>query len=122
MSDARHDSVLDPAVIASLRELGADGEADLLSELVQLFLADSPDKLEAMRDGFGGGDAKLVERTAHSLKSSAASLGATSLSKVMAEIESAGRAQDLERVSALLPRVSQEFDQARDALRRLLEG
>jgi histidine phosphotransfer protein HptB len=122
MSDSRDDSVLDPSVIQSLRELGGDAEPGLLGELVQLFLQDSPDKLRALQEGFGGRDAKVVERNAHSLKSSAASLGANSLSKLLAEIEAAGRAHDLERVASLLPRTSKAYDQARDALRRLVQG
>ncbi|MCA1687799.1 MAG: response regulator, partial [Actinobacteria bacterium] len=56
---------LDRSVLAGLRELQEEGEQDILNELIELFLADVPPQLVALREAVEAGDAHSVERIAH---------------------------------------------------------
>jgi len=110
-------SVLDPEVISSLRELGGEDDPGLFDELVQLFLEDTPARLQELHGALRDGDPLALERAAHALKSSAANLGALSLSALLREIEHAGRARDLERAATLVETTTQEFERVESALR-----
>lgn len=59
--------VMDRRVLACLRELRADGEPDVLSELIQMFLQETPQRLAALAEAVAGPDTAATERLAHSL-------------------------------------------------------
>ena len=51
---------LDAAVIASLRELTPPGEPDVLTEVLQLFVADVPGRIGRLRQAWHAGNATDV--------------------------------------------------------------
>ncbi len=110
------EDVLDQQVIASLRELSGEDEPSLFAELVQLFLEDTPDRIHQLSEALEANDAHSLERAAHALKSSAANLGASTLSGLFREIESVGRSQQLERAAALIQESRQEYERVQHAL------
>jgi HPt (histidine-containing phosphotransfer) domain-containing protein len=107
------DEPLDEVVLAGLRELG---DADLLSELSTMFLADASSRLAALREAVKGGDAKSVEQIAHALKGSSGNMGAKRMAKICAELEYAGASGDLSYAPELLGRLEEEFSRVRPAL------
>jgi len=109
--------ILDREVIATLRELGGEDDPALFVELVNLFLADTPERLQTMREALDKRDLTAVERAAHALKSSSANLGALGLSHLFREIESAGRERDLDRTASLVERARPEYERVEAALR-----
>jgi HPt (histidine-containing phosphotransfer) domain-containing protein len=104
---------LDRGVLQGLRELG---DADLLSELVDLFLEDVPPQLEALREAVKSGDASSVERVTHALKGSCANMGAVGMVDICAELEDVGHSGKLGRVPMLVERLRAEFGCVRQAL------
>lgn len=114
-------TVLDDSVIAMLRELGGDDEPDLLEELVEVFLADAPGRIRDMRAAIDRGDLELLERAAHTLKSSAANLGALVLSEHARQLETAVRAGASVPLDELAAHCQAALDDAERALRGLLE-
>ena len=78
---------VDPRVIANLRLLQEPGEPDFVTDLIDHLLGDTPPRLDALADCVNRGDARGVERLAHSLKSSCANLGAMVLSRLCAAME-----------------------------------
>ena len=111
-------SVLDQDVITSLRELGGTDDPDLFTELVTLFLEDTPQRLDELGEAMSAQDAAGLERSAHSLKSSSANLGAMELSAIFREIERAGRDHDLDRAAALVQQSSEAYQRAEAALKQ----
>ena len=107
--------ILDRGVLATLRELQEEGEPDVLGELVELFLADAPPRLDALRGAIEAGDASSVEGIAHALKGSCANLGAVSMGATCAELEEAGRAGDLSGAPARISVLEKEFGRVRVA-------
>jgi signal transduction histidine kinase/DNA-binding response OmpR family regulator/HPt (histidine-containing phosphotransfer) domain-containing protein len=109
--------VLDPSVIAALRELGGEDDPGLFIELVNMFLADTPERMRTLSEAMEKGDPRALEHAAHALKSSSANLGALGLSGLFRDIEAAGREKDLSRAAPLVARTQPEFAKVEAALR-----
>jgi two-component system, sensor histidine kinase and response regulator len=83
--------VLDESVWESLRELQEAGEPDLASELIDIYLADTPVVCEAVRQAIDANDAGGLRQAAHRGKGSSANLGAVHLSELFEVLEHLGR-------------------------------
>ncbi len=73
------------------------GDEELLRELCQIFLEESPKLLEKLRQAVTAGDADAVMRAAHSLKGESSYLGAGGTSQAARQLEEMGRSNDLSR-------------------------
>jgi HPt (histidine-containing phosphotransfer) domain-containing protein len=104
---------LDPDVLAGLRELG---DAELLVELVELFVDDAQSRLPTLQDAFEKGDAETVERTAHTLKGSSGNMGALRMAEACENLQEIGRSRDLSGALELIEQLEAEFDRVRKAL------
>jgi HPt (histidine-containing phosphotransfer) domain-containing protein len=109
--------VLDAEVIAGLRELSDEDGPDILVELVEMYLGDTPPRLVALREAVGQSDAEAVKQIAHSVKGSSGNLGAQRMARLCAELETAGTNRDLARATRLLRRIEAEFGRASEALK-----
>ena len=116
------DPTIDPTIIdpAALERLEKWGGARLSNEIVQLFLANGPSRVEQISGAMDGEDLTEPERGAHSLKSSAANVGARHLQTIAGELESAASDGDLRRVRDLVPDLEQAFAQAAQALETIV--
>lgn len=108
--------VVDPAVIASLDTAWEEGEPDLIVELIDLYLGDAPQWLEAIRVAADRQDATLLRRAAHTLKGSSGSLGIRQVAETCRRLEQLFCSYSAARVAALLPRLDREFARAQVAL------
>jgi HPt (histidine-containing phosphotransfer) domain-containing protein len=86
--------LVDEGVLAELLASTGDDPA-FVRELVETYLAETPEQLEAMTAAIDADDAAALVRPAHTLKSSSATLGAMRLSALGRELEMAGRAGSL---------------------------
>lgn len=78
------------------------GDIDLLREIAKLFLEEYPKVLANLREAASQGDAKGVERTAHGLKGSVATFGASDAVNAALKLEQMGRTQQLQEVAQVL--------------------
>jgi two-component system sensor histidine kinase/response regulator len=69
----------------SLKRMGGDEE--LFGEMVGLLETDAPLWLDRIREGLAAGDAKLVHRSAHTLKGIVANFGALPAMSAAAHVE-----------------------------------
>lgn len=86
--------VLDRAV--ALDQVG--GDAELLAEVAQLFLEDYPNSLREIDAAVHTGDARLLERAAHTLKGAASNFGANPVAESALALEMAGRTGQLRAI------------------------
>ena len=107
---------LNESVLEGLRELQAEGEPDILEELIELFLTDVPPELVALREAVESGDAHSVERIAHTLKGSGGNMGAVRMAAICAELEEIGRSETLAGAPVWISRLEEEFERVRVAL------
>ena len=107
-------TVLDPSALARLQAIAPKAEA--LARLVASFLDNGAVLIAGMAEAAGAGDADVLRRHAHTLKSNAASFGATELAQHCAALEARARAGDLAGAGEAVSRIAAEFDGARAAL------
>ncbi len=104
--------VINAQTVGDLRDEGDE----LLIDLIDLFFGETPARLRVLTTALAAGDREQVERSAHTLKSTAATFGAETMRAVAAEAEMAARAGRLESVAQLLPTLHREAEQVREAL------
>jgi len=107
-------TVLDPKALARLQAIAPKPEA--LARLVASFLDNGVVLIAKMAEAAGAGDVDALRRHAHTLKSNAASFGATELGEQCAALEARARAADLGGAEDAVSRIASEFDGARTAL------
>jgi HPt (histidine-containing phosphotransfer) domain-containing protein len=113
------DQVLDRATIESLMD-SVGGDAEFMAELIDTYVADAPEQLEALNASLAAGDAEGLVRPAHTLKSASASLGALGLAERCRQLELAaksgaldGAAESIEGIAAELGRVVSALGRAK---------
>ncbi|MCW0422575.1 hypothetical protein NB713_000518 [Xanthomonas sacchari] len=105
--------VLEIAVLDELREV--IGSASV-AQIVELFLADAPLLIQRLEQAAATAQSDALREAAHTLKSSAANLGALALSAAALRIESGVRTGTLDRPVVAVALVIAEFARARLAL------
>lgn len=99
---------------AALRRLGND--TSLFQEMVGFFFSDSPGLLAQIRDGLARGDAKQVERAAHSLKGMASMFDAGRAVAAAAAVEQFGRARQLDQAATAADGLRREVEHLTQAM------
>jgi HPt (histidine-containing phosphotransfer) domain-containing protein len=117
--NARAGDVLDMRILTELRELGGEEDPGLIAELIDIFLSDAPQRLQDISKGLATGDLQIVERAAHTLKSSSANIGAIGLSRICREMEQIAREKKLDAIQPLLVRSKQAMSEVQSALEAL---
>ncbi len=107
---------VDVEMLRSLRELQMDGESDLVAELVDIYLADAPTQIAAMREAIASGNAVALRLAAHTLKGSSGSLGASHLAALCKELEELAQAGSVAGAAGKLAEVDRELMRVREAL------
>ena len=89
-------------MLDQLRKLLTNGKPELLARAINLYLGESPKLMQKLKQAADDGDAPTIARSAHSLKSSSANVGATALSRYCGEIEASARITTGVVLSAIL--------------------
>lgn len=114
------DPVLDPAVVAELRRAqDAYGNPDFVRQLVALFLANAPARMDLIRDAAASRDTASLERLAHTLKTNCAVLGATRMAEACARMEAAAGRSDLVEAEAAFREAEAQLPQVLEAASEL---
>lgn len=107
------DKVVDAGAIARLDRIGG---SEFVVEMIELFLENAPQRLKTARDAFESGDTPTLHRAVHSLKSTAANLGARALQATAEAAEARANEADLDAIPPLLDDLDRAYDAAREAL------
>ena len=101
---------------AALRERFMD-EEEIVQEIIETFLVDTPKQIEALRSHLAAGNAAGVAFQAHTLKGASANVGGEALRSLACEIETASKAGDLHSVAARMYELDREFDRLQRAMK-----
>jgi len=107
--------ILDPAALENLLGL-VEGSTDFLAQLIDTFLEDAPRMLKEMRRAAQTGEAAILHREAHSLKSNCADFGATTISVLCRELEMMGESGTLEGAIEKVDQAEAEYERVKEAL------
>ena len=83
---------------------------------MDLYVENAPQLIDAIRRAIAAGDAPALQRSAHTLKGSSASLGAQRMAALCFELEKLGRDGTVEGALPIAAEVEQEFDRVRIGL------
>jgi len=109
------ETVLDPAALARLRELGG---APFLRQMLGLFLGLAREKITAARAAEQAGDLPGIENAVHPLGSSSGNVGALAMLALARRIEQLAREGKPDEIPGLLGELEAAFAQARPQLEK----
>ncbi len=105
---------LDASALTRLQAIAPNAES--FAKLVASFLDNGAVLVASMAAAAGSGDVDGLRRAAHTLKSNAASFGATDLSELCAALEGRARAGSVGDADSAVTHIARAFDGARAAL------
>ncbi len=115
-----HVQEIEPVDLPVLQKL-TDGDNEFLQELVELFLADAPERLARLQAAVAASSAKDIRSEAHGLKGSSGNLAATVMQQQMADIEMLAVKNELTTIPNLLPAAAAEFARVQQFFQKVLE-
>jgi HPt (histidine-containing phosphotransfer) domain-containing protein len=107
---------LDPAALARLRELDPNGHSGLVERVLKAFQGSAMRLRGQAEAARASGDHTTLRLVAHTLKSSAASVGAPALAQRSANVETAIRLGALDGLDGELDAMLVAFDAAQQAI------
>ena len=110
---------LDNGILENLRALQVDGEPDLLTQLVNLYLNDAPMHMAAISAAIAAADAPALRQAAHAFRGSSANLGAATLADMCGELEELGRNGMAAGAAGRFADVEREYGRVAQALQGL---
>jgi HPt (histidine-containing phosphotransfer) domain-containing protein len=113
--------VIDWSVLGVLEGLRKPGEPDSRIPLINIYLKFSSEIMKHIRTAFRTCDGQLLETSAHSLKSSSMSMGATGFGALCGELERIGRRNALPETGDLLHRAEEQYAAVTVALKEALQ-
>jgi HPt (histidine-containing phosphotransfer) domain-containing protein len=97
-----------------------DGDVDLLKEVVQIFLEDTPRLLTNLYSGIKSGDNEAVERAAHTLKGATANISAKRLQQLSQYIQLALKENDAADIESFINHFKENYKKLDQVLRAYL--
>jgi HPt (histidine-containing phosphotransfer) domain-containing protein len=110
---------VDAKALENIRALQAPGGPDLLSKVIGLYLSGSPKLLGDLREAAVRRDADALRRASHTLKSSSANLGASTLSSLCKELETRAREGRVDDAAEAVAGIDAEYGKVKSFLEDL---
>ncbi len=101
--------VIDPAAIDSLKAINPDDGGEFVREIIQIFLEDTPARINELDEALASHDVAKFVRAAHSVKGSASNMGAMLVKETAEELEKRSRDEGLDGIESLLAKLKQDY-------------
>jgi len=111
---------IDRRMLLEIQDLQIEGEPSILDKIIKAYLEDSKVLISQLRESITVKDIDVLQKNAHSLKSSSANVGAAKLSKMSKELEENCKKNHLENAADLVSSIESEFIKVNDNLRKEL--
>ena len=112
---AKAAEVLDRQVLDQLSKL-LKSKPEVFARVINLYLVESPKLMLKLKQAAAANDAPEIARTAHSLKSSSANVGARLLSRYCGDIEASARRADTGEACKIVAEIETEHGRVQSAL------
>ena len=109
-------SVIDKTTFNELKEMSG---AEFINELIDTFLEDAPKMIDEIKSALGANNADTFRRAAHSMKSNAATFGASQLAALAKELEMLGKENKLHETGDRLRALEEAYESACSELKGL---
>ena len=114
--------VLDANLLNEIRSLQREGAPDILERVLRTYLEETPKLIAELQRAMATGDAALLKRAAHTLKSSSANVGAKAFSLHCKQLEHMAASMPMEECAAMVQEAESKFNAAQEALLAELTG
>jgi len=104
--------IIDPEVALT----HVQGNEELLRDMVGIFFEECDIMIANLEKALAGHDAELIERAAHTLKSSSAMFGAKRARAAAFDLAVTGKSEDISKAPEQFARLRSELDQLRQAV------
>lgn len=93
--------LLNPVLLDQIRSLDPSHGSELVNKILHAFLESAEGYVQLLNQAFLDNDAETIRKTAHTLKSSSANIGAEALSTIFKQIEAYGKSGELTLAESL---------------------
>ncbi|MBE9191327.1 response regulator [Gloeocapsopsis crepidinum LEGE 06123] len=114
--DRQHSTAIDFQKLASLKKMVGENAEKIVTELACCYIDDSVQLLQEMTSAADCQDAIALRKSAHTLKSSSATLGAMTLSQLSKELETMSTDGNTSEISSKVEQIVAEFARVKVAL------
>jgi HPt (histidine-containing phosphotransfer) domain-containing protein len=108
--------VIDQTTFDELKQMSGD---EFINELIDTFLEDAPKMIDEIKSGLAANNADTFRRAAHSMKSNAATFGASQLAELAKELEMLGKESKLHETGDRLRALEEAYESVRKELKGL---
>ena len=98
-----------------------DGETEFLTELVEIFISDTPEQLSSIKEAVDNRNSKDLEKSAHKLKGAVANFGEKSAFETAQTLEMMGKECRLNGVEEVYDTLVKEIERLVNALKEFVE-
>ena len=98
--------VIDQTIFEELKQMSGE---DFINELIDTFLEDAPKMIAEIKSALNTKDADAFRRAAHSMKSNAATFGASQLAGLSKELEMLGKENKLHDIGDKLTALEEAY-------------
>ena len=99
-----------------------DGDDELLLDLINIFLDDTPAQIRKLQAALDAGDMRVAERLAHSIKGASANMGVKDLCSAAYAGEMAAKQDNLDGAKQAYLNIEREYRRAESAMRQRLDA
>lgn len=96
------DELFDFNIINSLKEMDEPGEPSFYTELITVYLGQSPGLIDDIRKSYAARNSDQMGRAAHTLKGSSLNVGLRKFADICKDIELKGKHNDFDDIDKLL--------------------
>ena len=108
-------AVIDLEVLKAFNNIKSDDGANIVIELIDLYLHSASQRIETLVTAVKDGNADLIKQVAHTLKGSSSTLGLLRMARACQQLEEAASGSR-DDVSALLQLLQASFEEAKPSL------
>ena len=119
-SPPAHEAI-DPDAVDELRKV-VNGDEAFLAELMDDYFSETPGYIETLHEAADADDRHLLERTAHTLKSTCGTFGAHDMADACREIEDLANDGQMDAAVEQIPAVEAAYEPAERELRTIYES
>jgi len=108
--------VIDRTTFNELKQMSGE---DFINELIDTFLEDTPKMIAEIKSALAANNVDTFRRAAHSMKSNAATFGASQLAMLAKELEMLGKENKLHETGDRLKALEEAYESVRNELTEL---
>ena len=114
------DGQVDIKFLMNLREeLQEEGDTDVLAELIDMYLEDTPPRIASIRQAVEQKDAEALYSEAHALKGSSSNMGVVGITKLCYDLQLKGSSGSTEDTEEQVRQLEDGFARVREILKQL---